>query len=69
MDVSIPLKCPSCGRVGMVRVRYMRLGSHTICRDCGARVNFSGDDMTRFQRQMSRLVRGINKRLRISLGF
>ena len=60
MDMEVPFECPECKATMKLKLREMFPGNSATCA-CGARINFSGDDMRKAQAALDDLTRQLER--------
>lgn len=60
MDMEVPLTCPNCNAVLKMKLKELHPENGVTCA-CGARINFTGDDMRKAQAALDDLTRQLER--------
>lgn len=60
MDMEVPLTCPNCKETIKMKLKELHPGNSVTCA-CGAKINFTGDDMRKAQAALDNLTRQLER--------
>ena len=64
MKVEIDIKCPACEHTIKVALGNMRPGNSRDCPRCRRRINFTGDDGSKVQRNLDQATKDVEQTVR-----
>lgn len=70
MELEIDIECPQCKHKFKQKLRDVKPGASHKCTSCGANITFTGDDLSKAQKELDNLertIKNISKNLKIKL--